>query len=312
MTRYFNAARLPLCAEPEWLSASRPRLFGAAELRFRAPERRPFPAAHRGYRPGALPAGIRGRDPSGSRLARNNMGNAGAAAVGTPRGLSRGAAEADGLGPDLSCLRKPGRNRQTGGAARGAGAVAARPRRRAALSGYGEVAVAGRAGAPARFGRALCAAARHGGGLRAGRHPGLDRARRRSRWRDRCGGRPAGRLGRRHPRAQGDADQLSPLGGGRRRLAGRHRGGARHRPVLVDQRAPAAAAAARPAAAGLAAPPPRARRRRAEAVEIDQRPPVFANSGRGGRLRPTSAVWSACLDRPARPRGTGSVRKRPS
>ena len=57
----------------------------------------------------------------------------------------------------------------------------------------------------------------------------LDRARRRSRRRDRRGGGPAGGLGRRHPRAQGDADQLSSLGRDRRRPAGRHRGGARRR-----------------------------------------------------------------------------------
>ena len=87
----------------------------------------------------------------------------------------------------------------------------------------------------------------------------LDRARRRSRRRDRRRGRPAASVGRRHPGAQGDADQLSPLGRDRRRLAGRDGGGAGTGPVLVDQRAPAAAGAARPAAAGLPAPPPRPR-----------------------------------------------------
>ena len=158
-----------------------------------------------------------------------------------------------------------------------------------------------RAGAPARFGRALCAAARHGGGVRAGPRSRLDRARRRSRWRDRRGGRPARSLGRRHPRAQGDADQLSSVGGDRRRLAGRHRGGAGRGPVLVDQRAPAAAASARSAAAGLPAPPPRARQRGAEAVEVIRRRPVFANSGRRVRRRPTSAAKSACLDKSACP-----------
>ena len=40
------------------------------------------------------------------------------------------------------------------------------------------------------------------------------------------GARAARSLGRRHPRAQADADQLSPLGGDRRRPAGRDRGGA--------------------------------------------------------------------------------------
>src|SRR5437879_5440352 len=44
-----NAACLPLCAEPERSSASRPRLFGVAEFRFRAPDRRTIFAPHRGY-----------------------------------------------------------------------------------------------------------------------------------------------------------------------------------------------------------------------------------------------------------------------
>ena len=54
----------------------------------------------------------------------------------------------------------------------------------------------------------------------------LDRAWRRSRRRDRDRDRPAGSLGRRHPGAQGDADQLSSVGRDRRRPAGRHRRGA--------------------------------------------------------------------------------------
>src|SRR5438094_359730 len=77
----------------------------------------------------------------------------------------------------------------------------------------------------------------------------LARARRRSRRRGRHGGRPAGSVGRRHPRAQGNAHQLSPLGGGRRCLARGDGGGARSGPVLVDQRPPAIAATAWPAAA---------------------------------------------------------------
>ena len=48
----------------------------------RARERRPVLAADRGYRRDALPAGIRGGDLRGSRLARHRLGDAGAAAVG--------------------------------------------------------------------------------------------------------------------------------------------------------------------------------------------------------------------------------------
>src|SRR4030095_7525376 len=81
-----------------------------------------------------------------------------------------------------------------------------------------------------------------GGAVRAGRRSLLGRAWRRSPWRGRRGGRPAGSVGRRHPRAQGNANQLSPLGGGRRRLARGDGGGAGSGPVLVDQRPPAAAA----------------------------------------------------------------------
>src|SRR6516225_4605473 len=43
------AARLPLCAEPQRISPPWPRIFGAAEFRPGAPNRRPLPAAHRGY-----------------------------------------------------------------------------------------------------------------------------------------------------------------------------------------------------------------------------------------------------------------------
>ena len=105
-------------------------------------QRRPVAAAHRGYRPGALPAGIRGRDPRRPRLARDIMGNAGAAAVGAPRRLSRRDGKTGGHGPGLSRFRKPRRDCKAGGAARGACALAARSRWRAALSGGGEVAVA--------------------------------------------------------------------------------------------------------------------------------------------------------------------------
>ena len=184
------------------------------------------------------------------------MGGAGAAAIRSSCRLSRRRREIVGSGPALSKFRKPGRDRKTGRAARGERPLAARPRRRAALSGGGEAARRRPARAIASIGCALCAAARYGGGLRKRGRSHLDRARRRSRRRNRRGGRAAAGLGRRHSRAPGDADQLSPFGGDRRCPAGRDRGGARPGPVLVDQRASAAASAARPAAAGLPPPPP--------------------------------------------------------
>ena len=72
-----------------------------------------------------------------------------------------------------------------------------------------------------RIGRALRAAARHGGGVARAPaiSPGSSRAR--APMGKPGGGRPAGGLGRRHPGAQGDADQLPPLGRDRRRPAGR-------------------------------------------------------------------------------------------
>ena len=95
-----------------------------------------------------------------------------------------------------------------------------------------------RARAVDRARHALRAAARHGGGARACRGTELERAWRGSRRRERHRGRAARSLGRRHPGAQGDADELSFVRRDRRRLAGRHRRGAGQGPVLVDQRAP--------------------------------------------------------------------------
>ncbi len=98
-------------------------------------------------------------------------------------------------------------------------------------------------------GRALCAAARHGGGLarvgaltwtRERGGPGRRDRRRRGRARG---------LGRRGAGAQGRADQLSSLGRGRRCAARRDPCRARAGSVLGDQRPPAAAGPARPAGA---------------------------------------------------------------
>ena len=141
MTAAVHAARLPLRAEPERLSASRPRLFGAVEFRFGARKRRALPAAHRGYRRRPLPAGIRGRDLRRPRLARDGLGNPGAAAIGASFRLSRCARKAREPGAGLSELRKPRRDRQTGGGAGGEWALAARSRRGAALSRRGKIAL---------------------------------------------------------------------------------------------------------------------------------------------------------------------------
>src|SRR6266576_4277199 len=198
------------------------------------------------------------------------MGTPGAAAIGTSRRLSRRARETFSPRPRLSELRDPRRDCKTRGAARGERPLVARSRRRAALSRHCKIAFVRGACAIARIGRALCAATRHGGSLRARRRPVLDRAWRRSRWRSRRGGRPAGSVGRRHSRAQGNANQLSPLGGGRRCLARGDRGGAGSGPVLVDQRPPAIAAAAWPAAADLPPPPPHPRCCGTETLEVDR------------------------------------------
>ena len=106
--------------------------------------------------------------------------------------------------------------------------------------------------------------------------------------------RPRG-VGRRHPRAQGDADQLSPLGGDRRRLAGGDGCRAGSGPVLVDQRPPAAADSCSACrlpptciTASCATAP-------GESCRSRPRPPACANSAPPARRRRISAAWPACL-----------------
>ena len=77
--------------------------------------------------------------------------------------------ETVGAGSGLSRLRKPCRDREAGGRAGSARRLAARSRWRAALSRRRQAAFVRRAHAPDRVGRALCVAARHGSGDRAGR-----------------------------------------------------------------------------------------------------------------------------------------------
>ena len=181
----------------------------------------------------------------GPRLARHRLGTR--RCGGSPSisiCIAQAARAARGRGADLSGVRKPRRDRTAGGRS-------ARRRRR------GRAIPTARRSIPATAKSLSPDAARATASHRA--RP----MRCGSTWRRRCarvgdltwheqgegpdgetgdGRRAARSLGRRHPRAQGDADQLSSVGGDRRRAAGRHRRGARARPVLVDQRAPAAAA----------------------------------------------------------------------
>ena len=164
------------------------------QFRHGARGRRAVPAAHRGHRRGALPAGIRAGDLRRPGVARHRLGGTGAAPERAFRRLPRGAGAARCAGPGLSELRKPRRDRAPGRRARDARALAARSRRCAALSRRCALALAGRTPAADGGRRALCAAPRHGGGDRAHRRADLDarpaRVRRRDRARSRRRRRP--------------------------------------------------------------------------------------------------------------------------
>ena len=299
MTRYrCNATRLPLCAEPERLSASRPRLFGVAE--FRSGACKPAAASCCASRT-STPTRCKPEFETAIYEDLAWLGLAWEKPVRRQsehlRRISRCARKA--LGPRVWSIRvskaaprlpdwwRSGRRRRHGRAT--PTARRSIPARRKLLP-PDERARLLASGAPYALRLDMAAACARAGDLE------LDRARRGSRGRDRHGRRPARSVGRRHPGAQGDADQLSPLGGDRRRLAGRDGGGAGPGSVLVDQRPSAAAAAARSAAAGLPASPPHPRWRWAKTVEIDRRLPACANSAPGAQRRPTSAAWSACLN----------------
>ena len=199
--------------------------------------RRAAPAAHRGHRRDALPAGVRGGDLRGPRLARHRLGGAGAAAVASisPTTAPR-SRKLEALGPRLSELREPGGDRAAAwrnarraapwprdpdGAPLYPGAAAA-PRRRTSARG------ASRPASPMRCGSTWT--------RRVARPAPLDLERDRSaRAASDRSTAAAARLGRRRAGAQGDADQLSPLGRGRRRAAGRDPRGARAGSVLGDR-----------------------------------------------------------------------------
>ena len=223
-TNEINAAtRFPICAKPERLPASRPRFFGAAE-----------------FRPGAQAGGrflLRIEDIDATRCRPEfeaaiyeDLAWLGISWETPVRRQSehfskyRDAVEKlSRAGPDLSRLRKPRRNRPSGGRTGSRRTVAARSRWRAALSGRGEVVFAEarrqliEQGVPYALRLDMAAALRR---------------RRRLNWVEHGEGpdgetgvvtaRPRG-LGRCHPGAQGNADQLSFVGRDRRRAAGRHR-----------------------------------------------------------------------------------------
>ena len=176
-------------------------------------------AAHRGHRRGALPAGIRGGDLRGPRLARASMGAAGAAAVRALRRLPRGAGEAGRAWAwSIRASRAAPRSRRWWRSEESLGRATPTARRFIPAMRRPCPPPSAIAARPPR--RALRAAPRHGRGADTRRPAdlGRDRARRRRATDPR---RRSGHLGRRHPGAQGDAHQLSPRRGGGRRRARR-------------------------------------------------------------------------------------------
>ncbi len=148
-------------AEPERLSASRPCAVGAAEFRHGAAAGGRLLLRIEDIDADALPAGVRGGDLRGPRLARRRMGGAGAPAVRAFRRIPQGAARARSAAADLSELREPLRSDADGQRPRVARALAARSGRRAALSRHGARDGGSRTGGAARAGRALRHPPRH-------------------------------------------------------------------------------------------------------------------------------------------------------
>ncbi len=255
---------------PERPPASRSRALGAAQCRDGARGGRALAAAHRGHRRDALPARIRGGDPGGPRLARHRVGTAGAAPVGAFRRLPRRACEAakrrassiraSRAAPRSRASSPSARRRRRGRAIRTARrSIPATPRRLSADEQRG----ADGASEPYALRLDMNAAVERTGALtwvETGENP---------EGRSRHADGAAGSVGRRRARPQGDADQLSSFGRGRRRAAGRDARGARAGSAAGDQRASRAAGAARLAGAALPSSPADPRCRGAQAVEVD-------------------------------------------
>ena len=155
---------------PERLSASRPCAVGAAECRHGARGGRTAAAAHRGHRRDALPAGIRGGDLRGPRLARHRHGNSrcgGSPSISTTIAPRWRSSRRMGLiYPSFESRAEIARlvaERERASAGR-----AIRTARRFIPATRKRLPRAERAGADRRR-RALCAAPRHGGGGRTRR-----------------------------------------------------------------------------------------------------------------------------------------------
>ena len=233
--------------------------------------RRAAAAAHRGYRRRALPAGIRGGDLRGSRAGSAFPGQrAGAAAERAFRRLRRRRSPSSKRrGWSIRASKAAARSTRwspnsTGGAAGRAIPTACRFIRggRASCPPPSASAAAG-AGEPFALRLAMDAAVARAGALS---------------WTE-TGAGPHGQTGRviAAPQMwgdvvlapQGNADQLSPRRRDRRRLARRHRRGARAGFILVDQHSSAVAGAARAAGADL--PSPQAHSRRPTATSCRNR-----------------------------------------
>ena len=235
----YGSPDLPLRAEPERLSASRPRALGAHQFRHGARGRRALPAAHRGHRRDALPARIRAGDLRGSRLARHRLGGAGAAPERAFRGLSRGARRSSmRRGSSIRASKAAPRSPRWSPSASAHGAWPRDPDGAPLYPGSAQGACrrpsargASQAGEPYALRLDMAAALARAGAL-DWTETGAGPPARPGSWR------PLRGLGRRRARAQGDADELSPRGRGRRCAAGRDPRGARAGPVLVDQRPP--------------------------------------------------------------------------
>ena len=174
-------------------------------------------------------------------------------------------------------------------------AVAARSRRRAALSRRRPRTVGARTPPARRVGDALRLAARRGGSARSASTGPLswtefaaEFSRRHANDR-----RASGAMGRRGAGAPRRADQLSSVGGRRRRRARRQPCRARPRPVRGDVDPAAAAGTARLSRAGLFPPSVWSRARTGASCRRARTTPACSACVRAAPRRPTSAAWSA-------------------
>ena len=274
------ATRFPLCAEPERLSASRPRLFGAAEFRSGAPDRRPVAAAHRGYR--RRPAAGRNSRPRSMKTSPGSASPGRRRCGGNPSILPNTARRSRGCPPRVWSIR----------VSRAAPRLRRLVAQREAAARRGRAIPTARRSIPAR--RSCCRPTQRARLLESGAPYALrlDMAAACARagdlgWTEQGEG-PDGETGAVAARPQAWGDVI---------LARKETPTSYHLSVVIDDALQGVTEvvrgqdlfwstsvhrllqrAARPAAAGLPAPPPDARWRRAKAVEID----------RGHRLARTS------------------------